>query len=114
VEVLIEQNGDVTLEVPLSAISLSNRPENMALVFTPADVLPVSVHALDESAQRLVQEQIGLSLDLSQCANEGSYELPVEVALPDGYELASPVTIKVSSTKTEKQSEAEEQQIPAP
>ena len=113
VEVLIEQNGDVTLEVPLSAISLSSRPENMTLVFTPADVLPVSVHALDESGERLVQEQIRLSLDLSQCANEGSYELPVEVELPFGYELASPVTIKVSSSKTEKQSEVEEQ-ISAP
>ena len=81
----------------------------MNLVFTPADLLSVSVHALDFSLRRLSAEELSLSLDLSECAKEGSYELPVDVELPEGYELASDVTIKVSSSKIERATEARSQ-----
>ena len=40
-----------------------------------------------------------LTVDLTPCAQEGTYELPVTVELPEGYELASEVTIMVNSQK---------------
>jgi|GEM_PF-304113 len=101
IQVEIEKNGDVTVNVPLSAIETLNRPSDMDLVFTPADVLPVKVHRLEaaENNDAVDPESLSLTVDLSACAEEGSYELPVEVELPEGYELAQDVTIKVSSRK---------------
>ena len=107
VEVAIEANGDVTLTIPLSSISFANKPEGMDLVFTPADEVTVKVHALLEDAQKLSAEALSLSVDLSPCAEEGSYELPVQVALPEGYELASEVTLTVISTRQAVQTEGE-------
>jgi len=108
VTAVIEQNGDVTLQVPLSNIKVSGRPDGMTLVFTPADAVTVKVRALSSDAARLSQKDVTLSVDLSACAKEGSYELPVSVSLPSGYELAGDVTLKVSSTKQEVQTEAGE------
>ena len=99
VQVAIEANGDVTLPIPLSAISFANKPEGMDLVFTPADEVSVKVHALSEDAEKLSAEAISLSVDLSVCAEEGSYEIPVQVSLPEGYELASDVLLTVVSSR---------------
>ena len=107
VEVAIEANGDVTLTIPLSSISFANKPEGMDLVFTPADEVIVKVHALSEEAQKLASEALSLSVDLSPCAEEGNYEIPVQVILPDGYELASDVTLTVISTRQPVQTEGE-------
>ena len=107
VEVAIEANGDVTLTIPLSSISFANKPEGMDLVFTPADEVVVKVHALSEDAQKLSAEALILSIDLSPCAVDGNYEIPVQVAIPDGYELASDVTLTVNSTSQAAQTEGE-------
>lgn len=106
VTVKIERDEDITLNEPVGAIDLINRPENMDLVFTPADILPLSVHARTQDADPITAEDVSLSVDLSSCAEEGSYELPLKVELPEDYELSAPVTIKVSSKKkVEPQSE---------
>ena len=107
VEVAIEANGDVTLPIPLSAIHFTGKPEGMDLVFTPADEVSVKVHALSEEAQKLSADALVLSVDLSPCAVEGSYELPVQVTLPEGYELAADVTLTVVSTSHAVQTEGE-------
>ncbi len=107
VEVVIEASGDVTLQIPLSSISFANKPEGMDLVFTPADEVSVKVHALSVEAEKLSADQLSLSCDLSPCAAEGSFEIPVSVALPEGYELAAEVKLTVVSTKQQALTEAE-------
>ncbi len=101
VEVLIEQDGNVTLQIPLAVVTLKNRPEGMSLVFTPADILSVSVRAVDADAPGLKDTDLSLSVDLAQCEEAGNYELPLQVDLPEGYELTAPVTIKVNSSPQE-------------
>lgn len=107
-EVSIEKNGDVTLDIPLSDIVVQNRPEGMELVFTPADKISVSVHATEDDEKPLTAKDISLSIDLSQCANPGSYEIPVHVTVPDGYELAGDVSLTVVSAKQEAATEADQ------
>lgn len=108
VEVTIEKNSDVTLSIPLSDIKVKNRPEGMDLVFTPADKVSVSVHAADESEKAVTAADISLSIDLSECGTPGSYEIPVNVELPEGYELASDVTLTVVSSKQQAATEADQ------
>ena len=105
VSVVIEANGDVTLPVPLSNIRFDNRPDKMNLVVTPADEVSVKVHPLSADAAALTAADLALSADLSACAEEGSYEIPIAVSLPEGYELAENVSITVVSTRQEAQTE---------
>ncbi|MDO5345621.1 MAG: CdaR family protein [Lachnospiraceae bacterium] len=107
VEVKIEKTGDTTLSIPLGEVELLNKPAGMNLVFTPADKISVSIHAADGETEKLSSEDIRLSIDLSVCSEEGNHELPVDVQLPDGYELASEVTIVVNSEKQEVETETE-------
>ncbi len=108
VEVSIEKNGDVTLDIPLSDIVVQNRPEGMELVFTPADKISVSVHAMEDDEKPLTAKDISLSIDLSQCADPGSYEIPVHVTVPEGYELAGDVSLTVVSANQEAATEADQ------
>lgn len=107
-EVSIEKNGDVTLDIPLSDIVVQNRPEGMELVFTPADKISVSVHATEDDEKPLTAKDISLSIDLSQCAEPGSYEIPVHVTVPEGYELAGDVSLTVVSANQEAATEADQ------
>lgn len=104
VEVQIEKSGDTILSIPLSSIHLINKPANMNLVFTPADKISIAVHALKQDAKQLNAEDVKVSVDLAECAQEGNHEVSIQAELPVGYELAYEVTLMVNS---EKQQEAE-------
>ena len=41
---------------------------------------------------------IKASVDLTPCETEGNYELPVELEVPEGYEVNDEVTITVNSS----------------
>lgn len=105
VTVQIEKTGDRTVEVPLSSLELKNKPEDMTLTFSPADAVSVRIHSEDESVYSIKVSDIRCSADLSLCVNAGSYEIPVEVELPEGYELVSDVVIIVTSEKEVKENE---------
>ncbi len=97
VTVQIEKTGDRTISLPLSSLELLNKPKGMTLTYSPADVIPVRIHSDDESVYSVKMEDIHGRIDLDACSEEGSYEIPVEIELPEGYELASDVTIVVTS-----------------
>lgn len=99
VEVQIKKNGDTTLSIPLGSVTLLNRPEDMDLIFTPAEKISIAVHALEEGMEELTEEDVKASIDLSPCVEEGNHELPVMIELPEGYEVASEVTVVVNSEK---------------
>lgn len=99
VNIQIEKNEDTMLNIPLGSVTLLNRPENMNLVFTPAEKISIAVHALEDNMETVTLEDVKASIDLAVCAEEGMYELPVKIELPKGYELASEVTVAVNSEK---------------
>ncbi|MDO4297017.1 MAG: CdaR family protein [Lachnospiraceae bacterium] len=103
VTVQIEKIGDRTMEIPLTSLELLNRPKDMTLTFSPPDAIPIRIHSDDESVYSIKTEDITGTIDLSQCEKAGSYEIPVELKLPDGYELVSEVTIVVTSENSTSQ-----------
>lgn len=100
VSVQIERIGDQTLAVPLSTLDIENRPEDMALTFSPADELTLYIHA-DDGKDPLKQSDIRAKIDLSVCAKAGDYEIPVEIQLPEGYSLVSDVKLVVNAAENE-------------
>ena len=109
VTVQIEKSGDQTLQVPLSSLEVHNRPDTdkISLVISPADQIQVAVHADEEGEPSLSISDIKASVDLADCAEEGVYEIPVEIQLPDGYSLVSPVSLVVTAQKIQEETQTE-------
>lgn len=98
VSVQIEKSDDYTLSLPLSNLEVLNRPNNMSLTFSPADEISMVVHS-DNGDGPIKVSDIKASIDLGVCIKEGTYEIPVEIELPDGYTLGSDVVLVVTAEK---------------
>lgn len=98
VSVQVEKTGDHTLSIPLSSLEVLNRPSSMVLTFSPADQIQVTLHS-DDGDTEVGLSDIRASIDLSVCAEEGTYEIPVEIEVPKGYTLVSEVKLVVTSVK---------------
>lgn len=94
VRVVILPEGSKAYRIPSSMISVLHQPEGMQSAFV-ADGIEVRIRKLQEKLPDLNPEEILLSIDLENMY-EGSFELPVEVTLPDGYELVEKVTAEVT------------------
>jgi YbbR domain-containing protein len=99
VTVKIEKTGDHTVMLPLSSLEILDRPEDMILTFSPADEIAVVVHSEDESSGTIGISDIKASIDLAVCDEPDTYEIPVEITLPDGYELVSEVKLVVTAAE---------------
>lgn len=100
VSVQIEQTGDHTLRLPLSNLEVLNRPDGLTLTFSPADVISIQVHSDDQSGFITIRD-IKARVDLGVCTEPGSYEIPVQVELPEGYTLVSEVKLVVTAEEQE-------------
>lgn len=108
--VQIEKIGVQILQMPLSNIEVLNKPENMTLTFSPTDQLTISVYSEKETAQVQLSD-LKAKIDLAVCAKEGDYEIPVELQLPEGYELVSDVKLTVNArTPVQNENVAEEEE----
>ena len=58
------------------------------------DKIELRIKETENSEKELDLSQIRVSVDLED-KEEGSYELPVDVVLPEGYELVDTVTAEV-------------------
>ncbi len=107
VSVKIEKTGDRTLMLPLSNLEVRNRPEDMSLTFSPADEIPVIIHA--ESAANVIKvSNVKGSIDLAACAEPGTYEIPVQIELPEGYKLVSDVKLVVTAAEQPQENKSED------
>ena len=96
----IKRTGYNTVDIPLSDITLLNRPQNRKLVFTPADKITISVKADSTDNLPVAAEDIQAVMDLLECREPGNYDIPVSITLPEGYTLSDEVIVKVSSSDT--------------
>lgn len=99
VKVTVERIGTKTIDMPLSEMVIKGRPENMDMVLTPADKLSIEVGALSAELDAISSKNIKAQLDLSNYQEAGRYEVPVQITLPEGYELESEVVMVVNLTQ---------------
>ena len=100
VRVIMEKMGTKKIYIPLSAITIKGRPTDLDMVLTPADKITIEVAAVDESSLAdISQSDIKAVLDLTAYQKAGRHEVPVDITLPDGYELTAEVKIVVNLTR---------------
>lgn len=98
-EVQIEKIGTTTIPYLVKDLTIEGRPEGMDVSLTPAEQFSIEVQAESEEMEVITADKIEAVLDLSKCDKEGTYTVPVEITLPDGYELVNEVTIAVNVKK---------------
>lgn len=106
VKVTLEKAGTKKIEIPISGLTIIGRPENMDMVLTPADKVSIEVGTRGASLDELSAADVKAVLDLADCQKEGNYEVPVQITLPEGYEVDGEVIMVVNLTKKENETEA--------
>lgn len=96
VRVVILPEGSHAFEILTKDIAVKNPPEDMQVTFETAKI-EIRVKETEGSLEELSRNDIKTSINLKG-KEEGSYEVPVDIELPEGYELVDEVTaeIKVS------------------
>ncbi len=94
VRVNILPEGSLTVEIPTKDIEVVNPPNEMQVTFETAKI-EIRVKELEESPEDLKNTSIKASINL-EGKEEGSYEVPVDIQLPTGYELVEGITTEVS------------------
>ena len=107
-EVQIEKIGTTTIQYPVRDLTIQNEPEGMDISLTPAEQFSVEVQAESADMETITADKIKAVLDLSQCDEEDTYTVPVQITLPEGYELVNEVTIAVNVKKSADNTSGEE------
>ena len=110
VHVGIDEVGSKTFQMPISDIIMHNTPADKKLIFSPADAISISVKTTDDTESGdidITLDDITAKIDLKSCEINGSYTLPVEITLPQGYELVNEVKIVVNIEEQNNTTEVE-------
>ncbi|MBU5481051.1 CdaR family protein [Blautia sp. MSJ-19] len=97
VRVNILPEGSTVCEVPTKNILVRNAPDGMQVSFDTANV-EVRVKKIDSSLDDLEDSDIEASIDLKDM-EEGSFEVPVSISIPEGYELVDEVKTGVEVSR---------------
>ena len=93
VRVNILPQGSSVCEVPTKNIKVENAPESMQVAFDTAKI-EIRIKKTEEDLSDLKESDIKASIDLKG-KTEGSFEVPVKIEIPEGYELVDEVTTGV-------------------
>ena len=86
--------GSGEFNYPTKEIEVKNKPENFQVTFETAQI-EIRIKAENGNLDDLdMEKDVKASIDLDG-KTEGSYEVPVDVQLPDGYEMVEDVTTEV-------------------
>lgn len=88
-------------------IDVVNQPEGLQVDFG-TDKIELRIKEPEGAECGLLMSQVKASVNLED-KEEGSYELPVDVELPDGYELVEPVTAEVTISEISQMEENSEE-----
>lgn len=105
VTVSILPQGSAEFNYPTKEIQVNNKPDDLQVTFEMAQI-ELRIKSKNDNMDNLnISRDVKVSIDLKD-KQEGNYEVPVQVVLPEGYELVDDVTTEVviSSGTLEKES----------
>ena len=103
---MIEQLGNRTIEFMVASIKQNYLAKNLQVSYEP-DAEVTLVFQGEKDTLDSLDISNAVSVNLQNYTKEGTYDIPVEVDLPDGVTLTKPVTVQL--TLTEKESTEDEQ-----
>lgn len=96
----VAMQGTKNFEVPLNSIYLKNVPEGFKAVLSTTGTIEIAVRGPEKYLENLELDQSDLSVNLLTYATAGTYNVPLEVNLPDECSLVSnDYTIEITLEK---------------
>lgn len=94
VTVSILPEGSKAFDYPTKDIEVKNKPDDLQVTFETAQI-EIRIKSEEYDLEDFnIQNGIEVSIDLED-KEEGNYEIPVNISLPDGYEIVGDVTTEV-------------------
>lgn len=84
VKVNIKQLNSLELQIPFNEIELNNVPENLAFELMGTGWVPVKIYGSSDDLFKVDSSNLSPSLDLKSCNEEKTYQLVLDLKLPDG------------------------------
>lgn len=100
VTAMIEQLGNRTIEFMVASIKQNYLDDSLQVSYEP-DAEVTLVFQGDQDTLDSLDISNAVSVNLQSYTKAGTYDIPVEVDLPDGVTLTQPVTVKLTLTEKE-------------
>lgn len=100
VTISIAKNGTKAYDVTVGSIIVNNLSEEFTMSYATADMLELQVRGPKETLEDLSLDQ-AISIDLGKYQSNGTYNVPVNVTLPENCTLEKEVSVKVVLKKRE-------------
>lgn len=107
VTAMIEQDGTRTIDFMVSSIIINNLADDLTVSYEPDAEITLTFRGEQEKLD-VLDVSNAVSVDMENYTKAGTYDVPVNVKLPDGITLTSDVTVQLT-LETKEDSETEEQ-----
>lgn len=94
VTVSVEKDGTKSYDVTVGSVIVNNLAEDLTMSYATSDILEVQVSGPKDTLDELKLDQ-AISIDLKEYTDEGTYEVPVDVRLPEDCSLEKEISLKV-------------------
>lgn len=91
----IEEAGTRSIDLLVSSIKINNLADNLRVSYEPDAEITLRFRG-DESALEVLDISNAVSVDLSDYTDPGTYDIPVSVNIPEGIEMISDVTVRLT------------------
>ena len=100
VPIQVEKFGTKTVEFPYNSIALLNAPKDYKVSYAEQGNLEIVVRGSKEDLDDFTLEKGNVSINLNDCKTAGTYNVPIQVTLPDGIELEDTINVQITLTKS--------------
>lgn len=107
--VMIEKEGTRTIDLLVSSIKINNLAEGLQVSYKP-DAEVTLYFSGDEKLLKTLDISNAVSVDLKDYTEPGKYQVPVDVSLTDGISLTENVTVELTISNKDSDSQDENSQ----
>ena len=100
IKIQVEKFGTKTVEFPYNSIALLNAPKDYKVSYAEQGNLEIVVRGSKEDLDDFTLEKGNVSINLNDCKTAGTYNVPIQVTLPDGIELEDTINVQITLTKS--------------
>ncbi len=101
VTILIEKDGTKSFEISVGSVSVLNLDSDLSINYESADALDIQIREPEDALNKIDIDE-SVSIDLAKYTEPGTYNVPIQVSLPEHCTLEKSMSIKVVLENTAK------------
>ena len=102
VTAVIEKTGSITINYPVGSIVVNNAPVGYQVNYMGITEVPLVFKGSEEELENLRSSDIKVEIDLSSVKSASTYEVSLEVKVPDGVMLSENKRIRIKMVRDSK------------